>query len=301
MKHKWAAKVGIKLGLMVLAYLGMLIWVWFRQEKLIFKPDPFSKLGQGVRAARAARSHGRKVKEWKHLAGDGVVIQGFISEPPQSKGQPRQAVIYFGGIREESSWTLAHAHEFGDRAFVCLNYRGYGMSGGTPSEERILSDALAAVRELEAQGRIQKGQALLIGRSLGSGVAGYVCERLQAKKVCLVTPYDSVLAIAKKQYWYLPVGKLLRHRFEATQWAQTNKIPMLMILAQTDETVPHENSQRLFAAWAGQKEQIMLSGCDHRSIAQHPELFKSISSFFEEGEPALAKTENPEQDGSRQV
>lgn len=279
---------GKALGLAAGAYGAILATIWMNQEKLLFKPDPFSRLGQSLRAMRGGRAQGRRVREWAYKAPDGVCIQGFISLP-EGAGEElgkQETVFYFGGIREEISWALEHAHRFGKRVFVCMNYRGYGLSGGTPEQEKILKDCANAVEMLIEQGQVDKGSVHLIGRSLGSGVASYLSSRVGAKKICLVTPYDSVMSVAKKKYWFIPVGWLFRHPFDAMPWARENDSAMLMLLSERDETVPHEHSQRLFSAWRGKKDQKTLGGTDHSDIVLHKDFFSTIAEFFETKESA---------------
>lgn len=274
-------------GVLAGAYGVTLATVWATQEKLLFKPDPFSRVGQAVRALRGARPSGRRVREWVYKAPDGVSIQGFLSEPRfKAAGGCAEAVIYLGGIREESSWTLEHAHRFGERAFVCVNYRGYGLSGGRPEQAKILHDCQQALAMLVEQGHLRADGIHLVGRSLGSGVAGFLCSKVGAKRICLVTPYDSVLSVAKSKYWFLPVGLLFRHPFDAMPWARENAASMLMLLSERDDTVPHAHSERLFGAWAGPKRAETLEGTDHSSIVRHPRFFERVASFFDEPERA---------------
>ena len=283
-RNEWriAAKVA---GLLAGVYGVTLATVWVNQEKLLFKADPFSRVGQTLRALRGARPNGRRVREWVYKAPDGVSIQGFLSEPREkAAGGCSEAVIYLGGIREESSWTLAHAHRFGERAFVCVNYRGYGLSGGRPEQKKILHDCQQALAMLVEQGHLQTNGINLVGRSLGSGIAGFLCSKVGAKRICLVTPYDSVLSVAKKKYWYLPVGLLFRHPFDAMPWAKSNDASMLMLLSERDETVPHAHSERLFGAWAGPKHYEIIKGTDHSSIVHDPHFFERVANFFDEPE-----------------
>lgn len=264
--------------------------VWANQERLLFKPDPFSRIGQSLRAMRGARVRGRRVREWVYKAPDGVSIQGFMSMPAagDEPAGPLDSVIYLGGIREESSWALEHAHRFGDRAFVCMNYRGYGLSEGRPEQNKILQDCQSALSMLVTQGYLKADGVHLIGRSLGSGVAGYLSSKVGARKTCLVTPYDSVLSVAKRKYWYLPVGLMFRHPFDAMPWASKNDTPMLMLLSERDETVPHKHSQRLYDMWRGPKSHAIVPGTDHSSIVRHENFFSLIAQFFD-ANPNLAQ------------
>lgn len=285
-------------------YCASLAAIWARQEKMLFKPDPFSKLSQNLIALRSGRPLGRRVKEWHHRATDGIKIQAFISLPQQQglsgldltstfKVKPdtahplekkMPALIYLGGIREESSWTLPLAELFPKMAFVCVNYRGYGTSEGSPAEKDILRDTEAVLLEMQEKGFIDLSQSVLVGRSLGSGVAGYLCSKIKPKACCLITPYDSVMAVAKKKYWFLPVDWIFRHPFNAIPWAKQNEAPLLMVLAEKDEVVPHKHSLNLFETWQGTKQHLVLDKTDHSSIVLDTRLFPLIAKFAQEQE-----------------
>lgn len=288
-KQVWALRSA---GVLAAGYALSLAAIWARQEKMLFKPDPFSKLAQTLRALRAGRSLGRRVREWEHNASDGKKIQAFVSMPVGRERERLPALIYLGGIREETSWALPLATHFPNRAFVCINYRGYGTSEGNPSEKEILSDCESALREMSERGQIALEDCVLVGRSLGSGVAGYLCDRIQAKGCCLVTPYDSVMAVARRKYWYLPVALIFRHAFNAVPWAKRNTAPMMMVLSEVDLTVPHAHSGRLFDAWAGEKIRLTLDQTDHSSVAHDERLFPLIAEFvkrFDAQQTALAE------------
>ena len=97
------------------------------------------------------------------------------------------------------------------------------------------------------------------------------------------------MSVAKRKYWFLPVGLIFRHPFDAMPWAKTNESSMLMLLAETDATVPHEHSQKLFKAWKGPKKQITFKDCDHSSIVRHSDFFATIAEHFISHEIHLAK------------
>jgi pimeloyl-ACP methyl ester carboxylesterase len=286
MDWRLAAKIaGVAAG----AYGATLATVWAAQEKLLFKPDPFTRQGQRDCARRGGRPMRRRVVEWEYEALDGMRIQGFVSLPRDLPLSKLEAVVYLGGVREEASWTLERAGCFEGKAFICMNYRGYGMSQGKPSQEQILRDCAGALEMLIAKGWIDRQKLCLIGRSLGSGVAGYLAHKVGARKVCLVTPYDSVLSVARGKYWYLPLGMMMRHPFDALPWARANDVPMLMLLAEKDSVVPHGHSRRLFQAWGGSKREVVVCGTNHSSVVQMAGFFESIASFFDEPPEAQAE------------
>lgn len=264
----------------IFLYIFFIYLLWHRQEQLIFAPDPFSRVGQVFRAARSAKEGERKVKEWYFTASDETKIQGFISLPKDYQ-KISSVVVYFGGIREECSWFLSSAESLSTTAVICMNYRGYGFSEGRASQKKILSDCKGALDLLKEKHPNIFLNVYLVGRSLGSGVAGYLAKYFDVKGVVLVTPYDSVLEVAKRKYWWVPVRYILRNPFDAIVWAKRNTMPLLMLLSEKDETVPHEHSLRLFDSWNGKKELKVLEATDHSNIVDHKDFFLILKGHVE--------------------
>jgi pimeloyl-ACP methyl ester carboxylesterase len=100
-----------------------------------------------------------------------------------------------------------------------MNYRGYGGSDGTPSETALLSDALFVFDYMLATEGIDPAHVVLMGRSLGSGVAVHVAAKRKVGGVILVTPFDSLVNVARAHYPIFPVGLMLKHRFDSAALA----------------------------------------------------------------------------------
>ncbi|MEN5046847.1 alpha/beta hydrolase [Pseudomonas jessenii] len=153
-----------------------------------------------------------------------------------------KALIYFGGNAEDVSRNLPSFSEaFPDYAVFLLNYRGFGGSGGSPSEEAIAEDALALFDQVYAS----HPQIAVIGRSLGSGVAVRLASQRPAAHLILVTPYNSLEEIAVRQYPWFPVKWLLKDRFESGRYAAHIRVPTLLLAASDDEVIPRDSTQRL--------------------------------------------------------
>ena len=95
---------------------------------------------------------------------------------------------------------------------LAISYRGYPGSTGSPSEAGLLTDGLAAFDWLSAQG---SGAIVLLGQSLGSGVAVNTAAERPAAGVILVSAYLSVLSVAQAHYPYLPVALLIKDPFRS--------------------------------------------------------------------------------------
>jgi pimeloyl-ACP methyl ester carboxylesterase len=248
-------------------YLGISLSAYLLQDTLIFQPRALS---DGQRAQIVARY--ANVSDIFLQAADGTRLHGWHFK----SAAPAPLVIYFGGNAEEVSWMLeALARRETKSAWLLVDYRGYGASGGAPSEAALASDALVwydfAAREAK--------HIYAFGRSLGSGVAVRMAAERRVDGVILVTPYDSLTAVAREHYPLLPVGLLLRHRFDSLALAPKMTPPLLCIAATGDRVVPIDHARRLYEAWAGAKRWLELAG-GHNSIDDQPEYWPAIEAFL---------------------
>lgn len=107
------------------------------------------------------------------------------------------AVIYFGGNAEDVSDSMPTLQRaFPDRSVFALHYRGYNGSTGKPSETALIADALVLFDRIHAT----YPRVILIGRSLGSGIAIHVASMRPVERLVLVTPYDSLQEIAAQRF-----------------------------------------------------------------------------------------------------
>jgi uncharacterized protein len=188
-------------------------------------------------------------------------------------------ILYFGGNAEDVSWMIGDAiAQAPGASWLLLSYRGYGASEGSPSEAAITTDALKwydhAVKEFKPK------QVFAFGRSLGSGAAVQLAAARPLAGVVLVTPFDSLAAVAKRYYWYLPVDLLLKHRFDSILLAPKITAPLLCLAAERDEVIPPEHARRLYEAWAGPKQWVLLAGAGHNSTDGVPAFWQAVTAFL---------------------
>jgi len=153
------------------------------------------------------------------------------------------AVIYFGGNAEVVSQNLpALATAFPDRAIFALHYRGYNGSGGSPSETALIGDALALFDHVHST----HPRVVVIGRSLGSGVAIHVASVRPVQRLILVTPYNSLQDIAAARFPLFPVRWMMLDKFESWRYAPQVTAPTLLIAAEYDDVIPRASTELLF-------------------------------------------------------
>lgn len=245
--------------------IGVPLLIYLAQDKLIFMPQPLSEQRR-LEIVNAMEG----VEELFIEAGDGTKLHAW-----HLKGEP--LILYFGGNAEEVSWMLEQGPRRAPGAgWLLVDYRGYGASGGSPSEKALAADGLRWFDEA----RKRAERIYLFGRSLGSGVAVHVAAARPAAGVITIAPYDSLTEVAKHHYPFLPVGLLLRHRFDSVALAPEIEAPLLCLVAERDEVVPAAHSRRLYEAWGGPKRWVELAGAGHNSTDGSPRFWESIRNFI---------------------
>lgn len=179
------------------------------------------------------------------------------------------ASIYFGGNAEDVSRTLPElARHLPGHALYLLHYRGYGASTGQPSEANLFADAEALHDYVAAR----HPRVEVIGRSLGSGVAVHLASRRPVSRLVLVTPFDSLAAVASEQFPWLPVDWLLRDRYDSARFAPQVDAPTLLLVAAQDTLVRPARSEALRRAFRHAAVELRtLDSVDHNSIGLHPD------------------------------
>jgi hypothetical protein len=248
--------------------LGIPAVAWLAQDHLIFFPQPVA----------STRHLPARTVPLEVTAADGTRLRGWLVPGSAS---PAQVVIYFGGNAEEVSWTLADRRWPSEWTIVGVNYRGYGASEGKPGEQELMADALAVFDMVAARDGIERSGIVALGRSLGSAVATRVAAQRPVAGVVLASPFDSLVAIGRKHYPWLPVSLLLRHRFDTMDDAARGQAPMLAIVAGSDEIIPPERSRALFDAWAGPKTWQAVPGAGHNTLGATPEFWDGVRRFLD--------------------
>ena len=178
------------------------------------------------------------------------------------------AVIYFGGNAEDVSGSLPELSQaFPDRALYLMNYRGYGGSAGSPSEAALHNDALA----LYDLARANHHDIVVVGRSLGTGIAIRLATQREVSRLVLVTPYDSLQELAASQFPAFPVRWLLGDKYESHRHAPNIVAPTTIVLAEHDEVIPRASTERLFTRFApGMAKLTVVPGTGHNTVSNHP-------------------------------
>jgi uncharacterized protein len=250
-----AAMLGVALVAGWSAVVGLL---WWQQDRMIFP-------GWGYRTI-AASGLGPADERLELTTPDGVRLVGALHRADGSRG----LLLVFGGNAEDADWRMRHLAGWVERVDVAtFFYRGFGPSGGAPSEAALVADARLIHDALVE--RLRPARVVAAGYSLGSGVAAQLARDRPLAGLLLVTPFDSIEALAAARYPFVPVAWLLRHPFRSEAALAGLQVPVAVIAAEQDDIVPPQHTRRLVEGLARPVLVTWVEGADHVSINDRAE------------------------------
>jgi fermentation-respiration switch protein FrsA (DUF1100 family) len=212
---------------------------------------------------------------------DGTKLHGWYVEHPQSKA----VILYCHGNGTHVAYMAEFLAEMRDEfqaSIFAFDYRGYGRSEGKPAEKGILEDAEAAQEWLAKRAGIEKKDIVLMGRSLGGGIALHLAAENGARGVILQNTFTSLHDAAASNYPWVPVRLLMRNRYDSLSRISRYSGPLFISHGTADRIIPFAHGQKLFAAATGPKEFFEIAGGDHNdSEPNHylPALHKFLDSL----------------------
>ena len=259
-------------GLVVL-YLAVVAYMYVRQRAFLYFPD--------TRHPVAAEANVPGLREVQLTSADGLHLLAWYVPPAPGQG----VVLYFhgngGNIADRADRMAMFAHA--NYGVLMPEYRGYGGNPGSPSEAAFLQDAEAALRFLVGEG-LADTSIVVYGESLGTGVAVALASGRNMQALILDAPYTSIIAVAAKLYFYLPVRTLLKDRFDSLARIKDVRAPLLVIQGAHDKVVPPALGQELFAR-ASEPKQLWTDPDGNHSDLLERGAFKVVLDFLAEHNP----------------
>ena len=208
---------------------------------------------------------------------DGETLVAWFAPP--AEGQP--LILYYhgnAGVLAHRAWRF---RKFLDSGYGVLatSYRGYGGSTGKPAQKGILLDAEAAYAEAARRGFTGRN-LVLMGESLGAGVATIMASRHAAAALVLDAPYLSTLNVARERYPIFPISMMMRDRFRADLAIGDVKMPVLMAHGDRDEVIPIVSGRRLFELAPEPKEFIEVPGGGHL-VLNFESVYAKVTAFID--------------------
>lgn len=229
--------IAVVIGLAIAAYFASAVFLYLRQDRLVFPadPTPLADPAMLIPGARTIVLHTR----------DGLDLKAYY-RPPEGEGP---VILYLHG---NAGSITTRAHRFalmaqGTTGLLAVEYRGYAGNPGAPSEKGLVSDAAAGMAYLRAQG-IEAGRIVIYGESLGTNVAVQTALGFSSAGLVLDAPYTSIADVAASRYPIMPIHLLLRNQFDTLGRIHMLKTPLLVMRSLQDRTVPPAQSLAVYEA-----------------------------------------------------
>jgi hypothetical protein len=251
-------------GLLILVYGGIVLMMAGWQRKMIYFPSHASE----ERLLKEAQAKG--MSAWRN--GDGELIGWQASSPGNGTGA--NAVVVFhgnGGYAGHRDYFIEGFSAWDDQrswTIYIFEYPGYGARQGHPAEDRIKARAGEAVASLfDGYDRL-----FLVGESLGTGVATHLAGQFpeHIDGLLLITPFTSLVDVAKKHYPMFPVGLLMRERYDNLEPLKGYRGPVAFLIAGADEIIPPSLGRKLYEAYSGPKRLWVQEGRGHNTLDYDP-------------------------------
>ena len=240
------------LGILAAAYGGLALVLFMSQSRLVFYPEI------GREDSATPGQIGLPYEDLRLKTSDGISLHGWYIPAPQ----PRGTVLFLHGNAGNISHRLDSLRMFHRLGYSTLifDYRGYGNSGGKPTEQGTYRDAETAWRYLTEQRHIPSCRIVLFGESLGGAVAAWLASLQKPAALVISSGFTSVPDLGQQFYPYLPIRWLARISYDTREYLRSVTVPVLIAHSPEDDIIPFEHGRALFAAANPPKQFLELAG-----------------------------------------
>lgn len=218
---------------------------------------------------------------------DGQRYVGWMHGDPEAK---RPVVLLFGGNGMSAAATFAYIDardwwsRYGDAHFVMVDYPGYGLSTGNPSEQSIYAMALAAYDHIARLENVDREHIYVMGFSLGTTAAVYLGAERECAGILLLAPFDNGVNLANQHYPYFqgPLRLLVKNQLPSDEYAPLVEEDVLLIASKDDEAVGIQLSERLADQFPREPDFKKLSALGHNDIFFDEEVMEMVRGFLME-------------------
>lgn len=195
---------------------------------------------------------------------DGATLQG-IQIPAEKPDASRMLILGFGGNAWNGQKVAEYLHGlYRDHDVVAFHSRGYPPSTGSPSGDALIADAPLVYDA--AVSKFKPVKVVGVGFSIGTGVVAQLSSKRNLDGLILVTPFDSLKAVAQSMYPWLPIGPFFEHQIDAAGPLSKNTIPVAIIAAEHDQIVARERTEALRHVVRHLVYDRTISGAGHNDI-----------------------------------
>jgi uncharacterized protein len=255
---------------LLLAYLFVLVIAMFLEDRLIYFPVCYP--------GGLWQPPGLAFEDAWFQAPEGPQIHGWYVPCKDAR-----AVVLFchgnGGNVTHRADALRRLRDLAHATVLIFDYRGYGRSEGSPSESGVLADARAARSWLAKRAAVDEDRIVLLGESLGGGVAVDLAAADGARGLVLESTFTSLPDIGAYHYPWLPVRWLARTRLDSLAKIGCYHGQLLISHGDADEIIPYQFGRRLFEAANEPKQFFTVRGGSHNQL-RNMEYYEKLAEFF---------------------
>ncbi len=206
---------------------------------------------------------GLEFEDLSFITRDNVRLNGWFVPHPDA----RSTLIWFHGNAGNIGDRVENLKLLHDQVKVNIfifDYRGYGRSGGRPSEEGTYRDGEAALELIQKKiGSDAAKKIVLFGRSLGAAIAAEMAIRFASQALILESPFISIAEMARAMFPLLPIELFLQTKYDLRNKIKRIKVPLLVLHGDSDEVVPFEHGKTVFESAPEPKTFFPISGAAH--------------------------------------
>jgi len=249
-------------------YVLVCILLYFFQEKLIFFPQ---KLAKGYLFQFDQTFEERNIK-----MNDGTSLNGLLFKTDRSKG----LILYLhGNAGSLSSWgDVANTYTDLNYDVFILDYRGYGKSEGVINGQKQFYDDIQTVYD-ELKKEYSEDKIIVLGYSIGTGVASKVASDNSPRLLILQAPYYSLTDMMRHTYRIIPTF-LLKYKFETYEHLKGCKMPVVLFHGEWDEVIYYGSSLRLKEEFKSKDRLITLRGQGHNGMTDNEDYRNELKQIL---------------------
>ena len=224
------------------------------------------------------REIGLEFEDVYFFSSDGTKLNGWYIPAKES----RTTVLFCHGNAGNISHRIEAIDMFcriGLDVFI-FDYRGYGRSQGSPTEEGLYTDAHAAFKYLIDKRNKDEGSIVIYGKSLGANVAVELCSKVRPAALISESAFTSALEMGKKLFPFLPVKWFITIKYDALSKIKDIYVPKLIIHSEDDEIIPFQQGRKLFEKAPEPKEFYKMRGGHNEAIFREKEDFVDKIDVF---------------------
>ena len=252
----------------VAIYLIVLIFLFFFQRNLMYHPDENNYSGDNLEV---------NIEKVTIKTTDNINLLGWFHN---KNLKSYKTIVYFhgnAGTLENRIHKLNHFKDM-DVNFLIIAWRGFSGNKGKPSEKGLYEDGKSAINWLLDKG-VKEKNIVIYGESLGTGVATHLSQNKNFGGLILETPFTSMIDAAKNFYPYIPVGLLLKDKFDNKSKIKNISIPVLIMHGEVDQIVPFFMGKKIYEI-ANEPKYSYFTKHDNHMMEYDENLIKALNSFL---------------------